>query len=111
MPEAGVPPAMRSQPEEDRRPREDGLWENYVSKCLSSAYVIAVLRMPGAQAAPRDILLATRTKYSTGVQFLYRGVKEVFWVITGVIELLTGGLRGCNIDITGVLKTICFFFH
>ena len=62
MPEAGVPPAMRSQPEEDRRPREDGSWENYVSKCLSSAYVIAVLRMPGAQAAPRDILLAPRTK-------------------------------------------------
>ena len=61
MPEAGVPPAMRNQPEEDRRPREDGSWENYVSKRLSSAYVIAVLRMPGAQAAPRDILLAPRT--------------------------------------------------
>ena len=61
MPEAGVPPAMRSQPKEDRRPREDGSLENYVTKRLSSAYVIAVLRMPGAQAAPRDILLAPRT--------------------------------------------------
>ena len=61
MPEAGVPPAMRNQPEEDRRPREDGSLENWVSKCLSSAYVIACLRMPGAQAAPRDILLAPRT--------------------------------------------------
>ena len=49
MPEAGVPPAMRNQPEEDRRPREDGSLENWVSKCLSSAYVIACLRMPGAQ--------------------------------------------------------------
>ena len=61
MPEAGVPPAMRDQPEEDRRPGEDGSWENYVSKRLSCAYVIACLRMPGAQAAPRDILLAPRT--------------------------------------------------
>ena len=57
MPEAGVPPAMRDQPEEDRRPREDGSWENYVSKRLSSAYVIAVLRMPGVacQAALYEI--------------------------------------------------------
>ena len=54
MPEAGVPPAMRNQPEEDRRPREDGSLENWVSKCLSSAYVIVCLRMPDAQAAPRD---------------------------------------------------------
>ena len=57
MPEAGVPPAIRRQTEEERRPGEDGLWNIYVSNSLSSAYVIAVLRMPGVacQAALYEI--------------------------------------------------------